>query len=313
MATVLHKAVSRGDQATPQKRPAQGGNSRRWMAWLFLLPLLLVNLLVILGPSVATLYYSFTDWTGVGGAKFIGLANYTRAFHDPDLREALWHNLIWFVLFLIVPSALGLLGAFLLSRINRFQMLFRTIYFIPYVTASVVNAAVWKMLLNPTNGVGVGLKHIGIPFLKNVSFFGDPNLALYSVNFVVDWHWWGFLAVIYLAAMQGVDHSLYDAAKVDGANAWREFRHITIPGIRPTLVFMALMTVIWSLKVFDYIYIITRGGPGGASQVVSTLMYDDIFNKFEAGYAAAIGLSMSFVVVIVLFGYFLLRKRDSEI
>jgi raffinose/stachyose/melibiose transport system permease protein len=313
MATVLHKAVSRGGQSTPQERSARGGNSRRWTAWLFLLPLLLVNLLVILGPSVATLYYSFTNWTGVGGAKFIGLANYTRAFRDPDLREALWHNLIWFVLFLIVPSALGLLGAFLLSRITRFQMLFRTIYFIPYVTASVVNAAVWKMLLNPTNGVGIGLSHIGIPFLKNVSFFGDPNLALYSVNFVVDWHWWGFLAVIYLAAMQGVDHSLYDAAKVDGANAWREFRHITIPGIRPTLVFMALMTVIWSLKVFDYVYIITRGGPGSASQVVSTLMYDDIFNKFEAGYAAAIGLSMSFVVVIVLFGYFLLRKRDSEI
>lgn len=283
------------------------------MPWLFLLPLLLVNLLVILGPSLATLYYSFTDWTGVGAAKFIGVANYTRAFHDPDLREALWHNLIWFVLFLIVPSALGLLGAFLLSRIHRFQMLFRTIYFIPYVTASVVNAAVWKMLLNPTNGVGVGLSHIGIPFLKNVSFFGDPNLALYSVNFVVDWHWWGFLAVIYLAAMQGVDSSLYDAAKVDGANAWREFRHITIPGIRPTLVFMTLMTVIWSLKVFDYVYIITRGGPGSASQVVSTLMYDDIFLKFEAGYAAAIGLSMSFVVVIVLIGYFLLRRRDSEI
>jgi raffinose/stachyose/melibiose transport system permease protein len=283
------------------------------MPWLFLLPLLLVNLLVILGPSVATLYYSFTDWTGVGAAKFIGFGNYTRAFHDPDLREAIWHNVIWFVLFLIVPSALGLLGAFLLSRTRRYQMLFRTIYFIPYVTASVVNAAVWKMLLNPTNGVGVGLSHIGIPFLKNVSFFGDPNLALYSVNFVVDWHWWGFLAVIYLAAMQGVDGSLYDAAKVDGANAWREFRHITIPGIRPTLVFMGLMTVIWSLKVFDYVYIITRGGPGSASQVVSTLMYDDIFNKFEAGYAAAIGLSMSFVVVIVLIGYFLLRKRDSEI
>jgi raffinose/stachyose/melibiose transport system permease protein len=113
--------------------------------------------------------------------------------------------------------------------------------------------------------------------------------------------------------MQGVDGSLYDAAKVDGANAWREFRHITIPGIRPTLVFMTLMTVIWSLKVFDYVYIITRGGPGSASQVVSTLMYDDIFLKFEAGYAAAIGLSMSFVVVIVLIGYFLLRKRDSEI
>jgi raffinose/stachyose/melibiose transport system permease protein len=312
MTTAVSKVRTRGGaaKATPRARRRR---SRGMIAWLFLAPLLLVNLLVIIGPSVATVYYSFTNWTGTGAAKFIGLGNYTRAFHDPDLRSALLHNAIWFVLFLAVPTALGLLGAYLLSRIRRFQMLFRTIYFIPYVTASVINASVWESLLNPTNGVGVGLSHIGIPFLKNVGFFGDPHLALFSVNFVVDWHWWGFLAVIYLAAMQGVDGTLYDAAKVDGANKWHEFRYITIPGIRPTLVFMTLMTVIWSLKVFDYVYIITRGGPGGASQVVSTLMYDDIFNKFEAGYAAAIGLSMTFVVGVVLVGYFYLRKRGAEV
>lgn len=311
MATVLHKAVSRGGQSTPQERSARGGNSRRWTAWLFLLPLLLVNLLVILGPSVATLYYSFTNWTGVGGAKFIGLANYTRAFRDPDLREALWHNLIWFILFLIVPSALGLLGAFLLSRITRFQMLFRTIYFIPYVTASVVNAAVWKMLLNPTNGVGIGLSHIGIPFLKNVSFFGDPNLALYSVNFVVDWHWWGFLAVIFLAAMQSVDPELYDAAKVDGASRWKQYIYITLPGIRPTMVFLGLMTVIWSLRAFDYVYIITQGGPAGSSDVISTLMYRKAFSEYEAGYAAAMGLTIAFITAAVLAIYEILRRRKG--
>jgi raffinose/stachyose/melibiose transport system permease protein len=298
-----------GDALPPVRRRQRRGMA----AWLFLAPLLLVNLLVIIGPSIATVYYSLTDWSGTGPAKFTGLANYTRAFDDPDLRQAVVHNLIWFVLFLTIPTILGLLAANLLSRIRRFQMLFRTIFFIPYITASVVNAAVWKSLLNPTNGIGVALGHIGIPFFKNTSFFGDPNLALPSVNFVVDWHWWGFLAVIYLAAMQSIDQALYDAARVDGASRWHEFRYVTIPGIYPTLVFMFLMTIIWSLKVFDYVYIITRGGPGGASQVVSTLMYDDIFNKFEAGYAAAIGLSMSFVIIVVLAGYFYLRKRGSEL
>ena len=114
-------------------------------------------------------------------------------------------QLIWFVLFLVVPSALGLLGAFLLSGSTGSRCSSGRSTSFPYVTASVINAAVWEMLLNPTNGVGVGLNSIGIGFLKNVSFFGDPHLALYAVNFVVDWHWWGFLAVIYLAAMQSVD------------------------------------------------------------------------------------------------------------
>ena len=312
MAITIHQGGRRRTLADAQSTVRR--RQRRGMAaWLFLAPLLLVNLLVIIGPSIATIYYSFTDWTGTGAAKFTGLANYKRAFDDPDLRQAVVHNLIWFVLFLTIPTILGLLAAHLLSRIRRFQMLFRTIFFIPYITASVVNAAVWENILNPTNGIGVALGHIGIPFLKNTSFLGDPNLALPTVNFVVDWHWWGFLAVIYLAAMQSIDHALYDAARVDGANRWQEFRFVTLPGIYPTLVFMFLMTIIWSLKVFDYVYIMTRGGPGGASQVISTLMYDDIFNKFEAGYAAAIGLSMSFVIVVVLAGYFYLRKRGSEL
>lgn len=307
-ATVEPQASTVADSAPPAVR-----RRRRVRPWLFLLPLILINLFVVIGPSIATVYYSMTNWTGIGSAKFIGFANYRRAFDDPNVRQALLHNLIWFALFLTVPMALGLFGAYLLSQIRRYQILFRTIFFIPYVTASVVNAAVWQNILNPTNGIGVALGHLGIPGIGHVSFFGSPSWALYAVNFVVDWHWWGFLAVIFLAAMQGIDPSLYEAARVDGAGRWRQFRHITIPGIQPTLVFLALMTIVWSLKVFDYIYIITNGGPGGASQVVSTLMYNEAFTQFNAGYAAAIGLSMSFFIVIVLIGYFYLRKRGSKI
>jgi raffinose/stachyose/melibiose transport system permease protein len=279
---------------------------RRWRrglaAWAFMVPLVVMNLLVIVGPSIATVYYSLTNWTGLGPARFIGLDNYTKAFNDPQFREALLHNLEWLGLFLTVPGILGLLGAFLLSQIRRFQILFRTIYFIPYVIASVVNAAVWKNLLSPTSGIGhqLGTDH---------AFFGDPSTALLSVNFVVDWHWWGFLAVIFLGAMQGVDPELYDAAKLDGANRWQQYRYVTLPGIRPTLVFVGLMTVIWSLKAFDYIYIITKGGPAGASEVVSTLMYKDAFTEYEAGYAAALGLSTAFFTAIVLAVYQVVRRR----
>jgi raffinose/stachyose/melibiose transport system permease protein len=275
------------------------------VGWAFLAPLLLLNLLVVLGPSVATVYYSFTDWSGLGPATFIGLDNYVKAFGDEKVHQALLHNLIWFALFLTVPMAMGLLGAYLLSQVKRFQMLFRALYFIPYVVASVVNAAVWKMLLSPTSGVGHLLG-------TDQSWLGDPDTSLLSVNFVVDWHWWGFLAVIFLSAMQGVDPSLYDAAKVDGAGRWQQYRHVTLPGIRPTMVFIVLMTVIWSLKAFDYIFIMTQGGPAGSSEVVSTLMYKQAFNEYSAGYAAALGLSMTVVTAAILAVYQWMRKKGWE-
>jgi raffinose/stachyose/melibiose transport system permease protein len=287
---------------TPPRREKR---RRAWLVpWLFMLPLIVVNLLVIVGPSVATIYYSLTNWTGLGAARFVGISNYRRAFADPQFQQALLHNLEWLGLFLTVPTILGLLGAYLLSQIRRFQILFRTLFFIPYVMASVVNATLWKNLLSPDNGIG---QHLGI----NQAFFGDPSTSLLSVNFVVDWQWWGFLAVIFLAAMQTIDPELYDAAKIDGAGRWKQYLHITLPGIRPTLIFLGLMTVIWSLKAFDYIFIITQGGPAGSSDVVSTLMYRDAFNEYEAGYAASLGLTIALITAMVLAVYQILRRRKG--
>ncbi len=302
MTTMPVPAPSR---ATAARGRARLRLRRGLIAWAFIAPLLILNVLVVLGPSIATVYYSFTDWSGIGPAKFIGLGNYTHAIGDPAVRDALLHNAIWFVLFLSVPMALGLLGAYLLSQVRRFAMVFRVLYFIPYVTASVVNAALWKMLLSPDSGIGhyFGTHH---------AWLGDTATSLYSVNFVVDWHWWGFLAVIFFAAMQSVDPQLYDAAKVDGANKWQQFKSVTLPGIRPTTIFIFLMTIIWSLKAFDYIYIMTHGGPAGSSEVISTLMYSQAFNNYSAGYAAALGMSMTVIIGIVLAVYSFLRKRGWE-
>jgi raffinose/stachyose/melibiose transport system permease protein len=291
--------------------PAPGPSRRRavWrralVGWAFLAPLLALNILVVLGPSIATVYYSFTDWTGIGPANLIGFDNYTRAFSDPAVHEALLHNAIWFVLFLTVPMALGMLGAHLINQVRRFRMVYRTLFFIPYVTASVVNAAIWKMLLSPNSGIAAQLGF-------DQAWLGDPATSLYAVNFVVDWHWWGFLAVIFFAAMQNVDVQLYEAAKLDGAGRWQQFKSVTLPGIRPTLVFIVLMTVIWSLKAFDYIFIMTHGGPANSSDVVSTLMYDQAFNQYSAGYAAALGLSMTAVTGLVLAAYAWLRRKGWE-
>jgi raffinose/stachyose/melibiose transport system permease protein len=272
------------------------------VAWAFMLPMVVINLLVIVGPSVMSVYYSFTDWSGLGSAHWIGLANYRRLFHDSDFADAFVHNLFWTAFFLIVPMAMGLFGAFLLTRIRRFRILFRTLYFIPYVVATVVNSAIWSNLLSPSYGVG---KVLGVNFL------GNGHYALPSVAFVNNWAWWGFLVVVFFAAMRGVDPNLYEAAQLDGASAWRQFSSVTLPAIRPTFLFLGLMTIIWSFLVFDYIFIMTDGGPAGATDVLGTVLYRDAFSNQEAGYAAAIGIVMALISAVVVTAYLTLRRRKG--
>ncbi len=166
--------------AAPERRPKRASSGlrrrRQLLAWVFMLPLVVVNVLVILGPSVATIYASFTEWSGIGPAEFVGLQNYREILTDGDFYLAMWHNVVWTALFLTVPIGMGLLGAFLLSQITRFQMFFRVAYFIPYVVASVVNAALWQNILDPDRGIGSALASVGIPFLDGVSFFGASAL-----------------------------------------------------------------------------------------------------------------------------------------
>jgi len=280
--------------------------------YVFLVPLLFLNVIVIVGPSIASIYYAFTEWSGVGEAKFVGLSNFSRLIGDRIYWIAMFNNVRWTIIFLTVPIAMGLLGAALIAPIKRGQMFYRVIFFIPYVIASVVNAQIWRNILSPTMGIGPWLASKGLTF-ADIKFFGDQNIVLYSIAFVDLWHWWGFLVVLYLAAMQSVDRELYEAARIEGAGRWTEFRYITLPGIRPTLVFTLLMTTIWSFLVFDYVYILTQGGPANASEVLATYLYQMAFARFEVGYAAAIGVTISIICTLIVISYIILRRRGWEI
>jgi raffinose/stachyose/melibiose transport system permease protein len=277
---------------------------RRLLAWIFVAPLLLVNLLVITGPGLASVFYSFTDWDGLSTPEFVGLANYAEMLVSSPVLGALGHNVLWTGFFLVVPMSMGLVGAFLLSRLRRGQAFFRVLYFIPYVLATVVSAAVWRQILDPESGIGAV-----VPFLADVNFLGNPSLALGSVAFVNNWQWWGFLLVIFLAAMRTVEPSLYEAARLDGAGPVREFWHITLPSIRPTFIFLGLMTVIWSFLVFDYIYVLTQGGPAGSTDVLSTVLYREAFQNQRHGYASAIAMLLAAISAAAVLGYLTLRRR----
>jgi raffinose/stachyose/melibiose transport system permease protein len=305
---VQDEAASELADAEIMRQMTRKSRRRRRRAWIFMIPLLAVNLLVIVVPTLEAIFYAFTNWNGYGKAKFIGVQNFQTMFTSGQFWQACFHNILWTIFFLIVPMAMGLGGAFMLSRITRFQSLFRALFFIPYILATVVSSIIWENLLNPNGGIGSA-----VGFLKNVSFFGNQHLALGSVAFTNNWQWWGFLVVMFLAAMQGTDPALYEAARIDGATTWREFVHITLPSIRPVLMFLGLMTIIWSFLVFDYIYIITQGGPNNATQVVGTLMYTEAFSDQAAGYASAMGLFLGVIAIVIVFIFTRLRRRGWNI
>jgi raffinose/stachyose/melibiose transport system permease protein len=285
---------------------------RKVVPWLFVLPILILNAIVMTGPALSAVYYSMTKWNGIGAAKWVGLENFQTLANDEGFRHAFRNNVIWLAMFLTIPIAMALLAASLLAPVKRGAIIYRMILFIPYVLPSVITAALWRSLLSPDRGFPALLTHIGIPGF-NKAFLGTPNTVLPAIGFVDNWHWWGFLMVLFLASMQNIPPDLYESARLDGANRWQEFRDITLPGIRPTFVFMILMTTIWSFLTFDYIWILTQGGPAGASEVMSVLVFKEAFRNFNAGYASALGLTMSFFVGCVIAIFQVLRRRGWEI
>lgn len=314
-------------QVTPQPRPTPNRSgtlpvvgtargARRHLTelgrWSFVVPILLLNLIVIVLPTLFSFYIAFTEWSGYGSPAFIGFQNFQKLLQDRAFFQALGNNLVWTLFFITFPVILGLTGAYLLSGIKRGQLFYRLAFFIPYVLSSVVNTQIWRFILNPRTGIGSWLADRGIPML-DFPILGRAETSLFGVAFVDSWHFWGFLVVIYLAAMTAVDTELYQVAYMDGATRFQQFRFVTLPSIRPTLVFTILMIIIWSSLTFDYIYLLTGGGPGHASEVMSTYLYNQAFFRFEVGYASTIGIMMTIWVMISVSIFVVLRKRGWDI
>jgi raffinose/stachyose/melibiose transport system permease protein len=245
---------------------------------------------------------SLFDWNGMGNAKFIGFANFVEIFtKDKVVKLAFVHNIQWLLIFITVPLILGFIIALLVSRLGRGQMVLRTIYFVPYVISAVVAGRIWTAFMSPFYGLNTIFEKLGWTWLASIKWLGDPSIALYSVAFVDNWHFWGFVMVLFLGALQQVDPSLYDAAKVDGANSWQEIRYVSIPGIKQTIAFVFITIVMWSFLTFDYVYVMTNGGPANSTEILSTWIYKNAFVKYRSGYADAICVLQSGLCVILYF------------
>ena len=281
--------------------------------WLLMLPILLLHGLVIVLPAMSSVYYSLTDWSGIKEPEFVGLDNYIKIFtSDPQVWTAFQHNVIWLAFFLTVPFVLALFAASLLAQIKKGGLFYRTLLFIPFILPSVVTASIWRNLLNSRLGIPAQLAEFTGNEAFAVALLGKSDTSLLTIAFIDNWHWWGFLMVLFLTAMQSIAVELYDAAKIDGANRWQEFRYVTLPGIRPVVMFMLMMSAIWAFLAFDYVWILTQGGPAGSSDLMATIIYRNAFARFEAGYASAQGLLLSALAGVIVLFFLYLRRRGWE-
>jgi multiple sugar transport system permease protein len=286
--------------------------NRSAAAWLFLAPALLVLGVFFLLPVLAGLALSLTDYdlyalADFHNLRFIGLANYWDLLHRPLFWAALEHTL-YFVIVGVPLSMLASLGTALLLNASaaRFKPFFRTALFAPVVTTVVAVAVIWRYLFNTQFGVvNFVLAHLGIP---PIDWLGDPHWAMPMIILFAVWKNFGYNMIILLAGLQAIPADLYEAARIDGASAWRQFRHITLPALTPILLMVGILTVSGYFQLFAEPYVITEGGPLQSTVSVLYLMYDQGFKWWNMGTASAV----AFLLFLVMFAATALMWRFGE-
>lgn len=277
---------------------------------LFVIPTLVINVSVILLPALLTVVLAFYRWDGISDPAFVGFGNFEKLWGDRIFWKALKNNAIWTVLFLTFPIVIGLVVASLLLIARRGRTFFQVVYFLPMIIATVITARIWQgMIYNPQSGIVALLDRYGFELNDPLS---KTSTALYGVAAADLWHWWGFMAVIFFAAMRQVPREQIESARIEGANYFQLMRWVMIPAILPTIALMMVMTVIWSFLVFDFIFIMTQGGPAFNSEVLSTMAYRKAFYELEVGYAAATALVISLFGLTAAFFYIRLQNKEGE-
>jgi multiple sugar transport system permease protein len=279
--------------------------------YLFVAFPLLIYTVWVIGPMLYTFYLSLTDWDGVSGMNFIRLKNYSRLFRDRVFFTAFFNNIKWIGSFITVPIAAGLALAMALNRSVPGSKVFKAIFFFPMVLSFVVMGLIWSWMYQPDSGIiNSVLRLIGLEGLTR-GWLSDPKLVIWSIIFTGIWRQVGYVMLLYLAGLQSVNTDLVDASRVDGAGAWQSFRHVIIPQLAPITVVVVVISIIDSLRAFDLVYVMTRGGPFNSSQVLATFMYNEAFWNYRMGYGASISVVLFMISLLFIFIY-LIRIFKTE-
>ncbi|HWM20017.1 MAG TPA: sugar ABC transporter permease [Ilumatobacteraceae bacterium] len=274
---------------------------------VFLGPSLVALLAFSIGPMVGTVWVSFQEWNLIRDARFVGVDNYRELWGDDDFRRALKNTLYYLVGYLPLVTAGGLGLALLVNHKMRGIAFFRAVYFLPVVTSWVVVALLWKWLLNPSDGLVNWL--LGLVGIEGPGWWTSRAWAMPSVILASAWKDLGFVMIILLAGLQSIDETLYEAARIDGANAWCQLRSITLPMLTPSLFFVMVISLINGFQVFDQVWVMTDGGPAGSSSVVVEQIVKNTFSYGRAGYASAQSVALFLIILIVTAVQLRFQKR----
>jgi len=285
---------------------------RRRTTLLFAAPALVVYVGFLVWPALQALWISLTDWDGLTNEQnFVGLDNYLAMLKDNVVRIAAFNNILWSVVTIVLPMALGLLLAVTLNRPSRTSPVLRTIFYAPAVLPLVAVASIWAWLYDPTDGaINTLLRAVGLGSLAQ-SWLGQDSTAIWAVMIAAVWVRTGFPMLLYLAALQSIPDEQYEAASMDGANRWQKFTRITFPSLTDTHYIVLALSLIESFKVFDLVYAMTYGGPGYSTQVMGTWMYANVFQYFNAGYGTAIAVVITLVAIAAGIPYVRSQVRNS--
>ncbi|MFC4120862.1 carbohydrate ABC transporter permease [Nonomuraea zeae] len=285
----------------PRTTAGPPGEPRR-VAYLYLLPAFAVYAVFLLYPIGRAVHLSLFDWDGLSLGRWVGLDNYLAIVSDQGLRAAFAHALVLIVFYALIPLAIGLMLAAILNHAKvRGLGFFRTVVFLPQVIAMVVVAVAWRRVYAPDGTLNGLLGALGLDSLAR-GWLGDYAFALPAVGVVGTWFETGLVTVLLLAGMSRVPGELYEAARLDGAGAVREFFAVTLPSVRGEIAVALTLTVIAALRTFDLVYVTTRGGPGDSTSVPSYEVYHRAFGLGQVGSAAAIGVTLTVVIFVISFG-----------
>jgi multiple sugar transport system permease protein len=285
------------------------------IGWSFAAPFVILFGIFLALPILAAFAFSFTsfglaDLENPMGTTVVGVQNYLDLFSDAKFWKSLGNTVYFVVVGVPLTLALGLVIANALSRgITRFRTAFRVGYYLPVITSIVAIAVVWRFLLNPDVGlVNMLLRNVGI---NGPNWLADPTLAMPSIILMAVWRNLGFAMVVFVAGMQAIPATLYEAASIDGAGRWQSFRYVTLPMLRPTILFMLVITTIGYLQLFEEPFVMTDGGPLDATLSVTMYMFQQGFEFFHQGYASAIAYVLFVIVAIVAFLQFKFLRDDA--
>lgn len=284
---------------------------KSWIAYLYILPMIVLSFVLVYYCIIDTVVVSFTDWDGMTDVfHFVALKNYIKMFKDHVFWTSVVNNLIFFVGTVFIQALLGFVLAVLLKKKLPGSNVFKAIYFMPIAMATSIITAIFRIIMDPTNGaLNQFLRAIHLNGFA-VKWLGDPKIALVSVIIVNIFQWMGFSMITYYAGLMSLPDDVYEAAKIDGAGFWRTTFSVTLPMLKGTTNVLIILGIVGSLKTFDIVKLLTGGGPGRSTTVMNTYLYEKAFKDFNAGGAASIGVAILIIAMVMSFLQVKFGKED---